>query len=83
MTPRKGYLRRRVQLPVHDGPRAVVLQQTRRTAQTPPLQVDVLIWILLLCGNKVSVHDRSTAGNSLCKQAVSERGQMRPRGQRG
>lgn len=47
------YLRWRVQLLVHGGPRSVALQQTRLPAQTLPLQVDILIWVLLLCGDEV------------------------------
>jgi len=42
------YLRWRVQLPVHSAARAAH-QQTSLPTKTLPLQVDVLIWILLLC----------------------------------
>lgn len=49
------YLRWRVQLAVHGGPRSVALQQTRLPTQTLPLQVNILIWVLFLYGDEVSV----------------------------
>lgn len=41
------YLRWRVELPVHGGPRF--------PTQTLPLQVNILIWVLLLCGDEAGI----------------------------
>lgn len=49
------YLRWRVQLFVHGGPRSAALQQTSLPTQTLSLQVNILIGVLFLCGDKVSI----------------------------
>lgn len=46
------YLRWWAQLTVY-SPRSITLQQTRLSNQTLPLQVNILIWVLLLCGDGV------------------------------
>lgn len=50
------YLRWRVQLPVHGGPRSAALQLP---TQTLPLQVNILVWVLLLCGDEVRFQYKS------------------------
>lgn len=66
------YLRWRVQLPVHGGPRSVALQQTRLSAQTLSLQVNILVWVLLLCVDEVSIQCSSNIMSS--QQLSMDRG---------
>lgn len=67
------YLRWRVQLPVHGGPRSVV-QKTRLPTQTPPLQVNILVWVLLLCGD--DVHNQCGSNIMSTVKLANIQGQM-------
>lgn len=62
------YLRWRVQLPVHGGPRSAALQQARLPTQTLPLQVDILVRVLLLCGDEVSFQYNVSSKASNCQE---------------
>lgn len=68
-----SHLRWRVQLPVHGAPRPVALQETRHADQTLPLQVDILVWILLLCGDGVNAQLQCNS-NSKADSCPEERG---------
>lgn len=61
---RLTYLRWTVQLPVHSFPTSIVLRKTSLSSKSPPLQVNILVWVLLLCWDDVNIHCRL----NMCRQ---------------